>query len=395
MTSPAELFAFLTFTAVSLVCHSKAEGLPPPTNGSYRWIDAFTVNVSWEEPRGLLAGSFKYCHGLEEPDIRVRSSIWRHFTEDLLTEDKGRVSWTYLVWTVRGNNSIPEESTKMSITVETPRPRAQVKDIKCLVTPEKEMNCSWTPGNEAVALSFRVDGLTNKTDTALKKCERPYGDALRNGCYLNASDFTEDIYMLFESEAGLSTLKLTPMIDPPELSVGEEGDHLKLSWTRPKILKVQSLIFTVCYKKCRHDEVCLNYTTTEESVLMRYDKNCRYEIRSSVRTGPYNLPFFSEFGRVVSHGTNKAADKTLTVVAVVVPIVLSVCILLSCYCFRRHSSILCPVIPDPSVIFKEMMINGNKELKTTTGRLYTPVPEPVEPCKVDAVTAAAVVSPNS
>lgn len=29
----------------------------------------------------------------------------------------------------------------------------------------------------------------------------------------------------------------------------------------------------------------------------------------------------------------------------------------------RHSAIICPVIPDPSAIFKEMMMNGNKELK--------------------------------
>lgn len=29
----------------------------------------------------------------------------------------------------------------------------------------------------------------------------------------------------------------------------------------------------------------------------------------------------------------------------------------------RYSFVICPVIPDPSTIFKEMMMSGNKELK--------------------------------
>ncbi|KAM6960318.1 interleukin-13 receptor subunit alpha-1, partial [Tautogolabrus adspersus] len=92
-------------------------------------------------------------------------------------------------------------------------------------------------------------------------------------------------------------------------------------------------------------------------------------------------------------GTNKPPDRTLTVVAIVLPIILSVCVLLSCYCFRRHSAIICPNIPDPSAIFKEMMMNGNKELKTP-GSLYTPVPEPIEPCRITPITENSVLQQN-
>lgn len=37
-------------------------------------------------------------------------------------------------------------------------------------------------------------------------------------------------------------------------------------------------------------------------------------------------------------GTNKPPNETLTVVAIVIPIILSACIILSCYCFRRYVS---------------------------------------------------------
>lgn len=35
-------------------------------------------------------------------------------------------------------------------------------------------------------------------------------------------------------------------------------------------------------------------------------------------------------------GTNKHPDRTLTVVAIVIPIILSICVILSCYCFRKY-----------------------------------------------------------
>ncbi len=35
-------------------------------------------------------------------------------------------------------------------------------------------------------------------------------------------------------------------------------------------------------------------------------------------------------------GTNEPPDRTLTVLAIVIPIILSVCVILSCYCFRRY-----------------------------------------------------------
>ncbi|XP_034413128.1 interleukin-13 receptor subunit alpha-1-like isoform X2 [Cyclopterus lumpus] len=400
MTSPAELCAFLTSTAVIMVCLCNAERLPPPTGLSYRWIDAFTVNVSWQEPRGLPAGDIRYEYSLEDPKSHVELTTLTHFSANLLTEETGSGSWTYLVWTVSKNGDNLEDSTKVPKTIETPKPRAQVEDIQCFVnlnneTKAKEMNCSWVPGNQALYLSFRICGHTHKTILGLKNCVWPYSNAMRKGCYLKADGVANNICMLLESEAGQSTFKLLPMIDPPELSIGEEGDNLKLSWTLPPILKDHPWIFMVCSRKCSHAEVCQNYTTKGEPWFMPYDKSCRYELRSRVRTGPSVPPIFSQFGQVVFYGNNLPADKTLTVVAVVLPIILSVCIFLSCYCFRRHSSILCPVIPDPSAIFKEMMMDGNKDLKSTMGSLYTPVPEPVESCKVDTVTDSIVVPLNS
>lgn len=86
----------------------------------------------------------------------------------------------------------------------------------------------------------------------------------------------------------------------------------------------------------------------------------------------------------------------------------------------RHSAIFCPVIPDPSVMFKEI-INGNKELKvyfrvkksnlnivclckhsshhyllqTKSGSLYQPVEEHIESCKILHVQDSCVFQQKS
>ncbi|KAK9524511.1 hypothetical protein VZT92_016901 [Zoarces viviparus] len=397
MTFTAEFFTFLTFTAVIMVHHCKA-ALPPPTELSYEWVDAFTVNVTWKKPSGLQHEKvwYKYCLALDLPQSCVCVNS-RNFSATLLTQETGSGNWTYFVWTVEDCNS-PNESTKVPKIIRTPKPRAEVKDIKCIITGTREMNCSWIPGNPAntpLKLSYRICGCTTELIKPLRECD-PYVGAGRHWCYLTADGVKNDTCVSFETDTGMSTLQIAPMIDPPVFIIGEEeGDTLKLSWVHPKIGVNCIWIYTVCYKKCSHSEECHDYTTQGEPVFIPYDKSCRYEFSSSVKTDRYCKTVFSERGKVVSIGTNEPADETLTVISIVLPVILSVCIFLSCYCFRRHSAIICPVIPDPSAIFKEMMMNGNKELKTTVGSLYTPVPEPIESCKVDLVTDNLVVPLNS
>ncbi|XP_054457471.1 uncharacterized protein LOC129093469 [Anoplopoma fimbria] len=391
MTFTADFLTFLTFTSVVMVCHcttgdtgGAARRPPPPTGLSYEWIDPFTVNVSWQKPSGLSGGNVSYQYNLlgNKNDQCTRGT---NLKVNLLTEESVSGSWNYSIRTIVGGkcDGKPISSTFANITIKT-GPRAEVKDIKCLISPNmSKIKCSWTPVNQKLKLFYRICGISEEHMKDLRECNLYYVDAMRRGCWLEA-DAIKDICLLFKTDTGSSTFKLAPMIEPPALSVKEEGDKLKLSWRHPKFGCIWN--YSVCTKKCGYSEECQNFITKNDSMFIPYDKSCRYEFWSSVRTDDYCPSFSSDRGQVVIHGTNKPADESLTVVAIVLPIILSVCIFLSCYCFSRHSAIICPVIPDPSAIFKEMMMNGNKEITPTTGGLYTPVPEPVESCKVDPVT---------
>ncbi|XP_042368009.1 interleukin-13 receptor subunit alpha-1 [Plectropomus leopardus] len=381
MNFTREFCVFLTCTAMIMVHCCKADDPPPPTGLSYQWLDPFTVNVSWQKPDGVPEGEVLYKYYLMK-NAEVNSpvcTIWTNFTDSLLTEETGSDSWTYQIWTVRScDNS--KKSSPASISIRAHKPRAELKDFKCVITSH-HMNCSWSPGNQPFNLSYRMCGRSEEQMKNLTVCDQPHSSGTRSGCYLKFDAVSNDVCMCVDTRAGRSTLKPKLVIHSPKLSVREEEDYLTLSWTYPEFGERWCWRYEVCHRQCNKPVECKNFTSEEESLKMAYDRRCRYEFRSRVTTADYCKDVSSDFGDVESYGTNEPPDQTMTVVSIVIPIILSVCIILSCYCFRRYSSILCPIIPDPSAIFKEMMMNGNKELKPP-GSLYTPVPEPVESCNI-------------
>ncbi|XP_040886750.1 interleukin-13 receptor subunit alpha-1-like isoform X2 [Toxotes jaculatrix] len=392
MTFTREFFTFLTSTTVIMVLHCNAARLPQPTNLSYEWLDPFTVNVSWWKPSNLPQNcEIKYKHflvknGSHKEDLK--RTIWRNFTENCLTEEMDTDQWTYSIQTYVEDTCKGWNSSKpVYITIDSPKPRAVVvNDFKCIIHP-KSMDCSWIPVDPSLALmlSFRDYGSTAELIKAgLKECDKYYSAGKRNGCHLNTTD---DICFLANTSIGQSTFKLSSFeIPTPKLNIREDKDHLILNWAAPEVGTGCKWIYELCYTQCDQSKKCQNYswekTDNMENVPpypIVYNENCRYEFKYRVVGGSNCIEVASEWSDVQTYGTNKVSS--WTVVAIVIPIILCVCVVLSCYCFRKHSDIICPIIPDPSTIFKEM-INGNRDPRCMPGNLYTPAEESFETCNI-------------
>uniref|UniRef100_A0A3Q3X2D7 Type I cytokine receptor cytokine-binding domain-containing protein n=1 Tax=Mola mola TaxID=94237 RepID=A0A3Q3X2D7_MOLML len=321
----------------------------PPTNLIYKWLDAFTVKVSWVMPSNLP----NHC------DIKYLClENLTNYKQSFLTKDLDSEHWTVYIWTVSECNDRVNGSSPATINVYPHKPRGElVKDFKCVIY-SNTLNCSWIPKNKSLNLtvSYRNCGRLEESINGLKKCDQLYSSAERNGCIMHVGKNHEDTCIVVETVAAMSTFKPKLVLPPPKLTIKEDSDRLILSITPPMSGSDICWIFNICY----------NITVKELSVS--YNKRCLYEFQSKTLASPTCV--------------DEPPDRTLIVVAIAIPLILSICVILSCYCFRRHSNVFFPVIPDPSVIFKEMMMNGNKEHKTTTGSLYTPVPECIEPCKI-------------
>ncbi|XP_069578893.1 interleukin-13 receptor subunit alpha-1-like [Brachyistius frenatus] len=408
MTVTLEFFTFL-YTAIITVVYCQADcPFPAPRNLSYRWMDPFTLKLSWfwEKPDNLPPGcEISYELNLENTDThRVGETLRtesRHFINNCLTEEMGSGQWEFNIQVVSSGSCHGWNSSRReNKIINTPRAEV-VKDFQCLLK-SNETNCSWIPVDPSLnwTLSYRSCGTTAEDIRSTKECDRPYRSGKRCGCFLKVDAIAKDICVCVKTEAGLNTFKPKLVIPPPKLSIKESGDNLNLTWTTPDVGKYCTWKYMVCYKKCNEDKVCQTFQPimdTEEHGPMRvpYDRSCLYEFQFNTTSGENCVPVFSNGGANATYGSNKLHDGTLTVVSIVIPVILSVCVILSCYCFRRHRAIICPNIPDPSAIFKEMMVNGNKEHKMATGSLYTPVSEPVEPCKITLLTENGVLQQNT
>uniref|UniRef100_A0A3Q2XU48 Interleukin-13 receptor subunit alpha-1-like n=1 Tax=Hippocampus comes TaxID=109280 RepID=A0A3Q2XU48_HIPCM len=318
--------------------------LPPPTELSHKWLDPFTVNVYWRKPSQLPdCCDVQYRHGPH------------NVGDTLLTDEAGSSGWNITVRTEELQNCGKSASAPASIIIDAPQPRAQlVTDFKCLYRADKT-NCSWIPCDPAVnlTLSYRICGRSAESRQQLQECKQSYHHPGRHGCYLSADFVSKDVCMLLRSNASMRTFKLQGAVDPPKLHVSVEGDKLNLSWTPPEVSNDCSWTYTLCYSKCDEREVLLIESLTLSCTTMIF------------------------FSAVVVNEPRVS----VTAMAIAVSLVLSVGVLLACYCFRRHRAVLFPAIPDPSAILKDMMMSGSTEIKASAN-FYTPVPEAIQPCKI-------------
>ncbi|XP_044039059.1 uncharacterized protein LOC122869801 isoform X2 [Siniperca chuatsi] len=303
-----KFLSFLTYNAIIMVCQCTAGHPPPPTGLTYKWLDAFTVNVSWKKPVGLLDGSevgYKYFLMKNGTKESLTCTQWRNFTETCLTEETGPSGWTYTILTDGSptcNSS--NESEAVSINIISNATAKLVKDFKCFIYPN-ELNCSWIPvhQNLNLTLSYRVYGRSQELIEGLKVCDQPFSSGMRNGCTLKVAAEC-DICILVDSEAGMSTFRPVLVVPSPKLHIREDGDNLKLNWTPPEVGRDCVWIYEIRYKKCNEPQVLLNFTKKGEPTMqMAYDKRCLYEFQSKVMTGIYCKNIFSDFSEVVTYDT--------------------------------------------------------------------------------------------
>uniref|UniRef100_A0A3P8TIY8 Interleukin 13 receptor, alpha 1 n=1 Tax=Amphiprion percula TaxID=161767 RepID=A0A3P8TIY8_AMPPE len=411
MTVNAAFWGFFG-TAMLMVFHSEADHrLPALKNLSYTWVDPFTLNLSWswDKPKHLPDScTINYeIHYPDKSEVRQVRTPNHHYEISFLTEqlesNEGSFSIHALTELLAESCAGWKKSKSENISISTQKPIVDVvKDFKCSIA-SSQTNCSWEPVSPSVDLkiSYRICGI--REENSLKKCHQFYRDGIRTGCLLQNDGQENNICVLAQNAAGLQTFQAKRVIPLPKLNIRKDEDYLNLEWTSPDIGKACQLKYVVCYSECNRDKGCLEYrsvlnTLKHGPLPILYNKNCRYEFKFNATLEKYCPTIPSDSIAVECYGNNtdsiQPSDGTLTVVAIVIPVILSVGVILSCYCFRRHRAILCPTMPDPSTIFKEMM-NGNKEQKTISESLYTPVPEPIEPITITPVSENSVFQQKS
>lgn len=379
MTVAQQFFIFLCATTMTFNCKADYQ-LPEPTDVTYRWDDQFQVTVSWswKKPDNLPKNcTVKYAvsrYELPQSVEPLPRSLVNHFTVKYFTEDEHSDHWNISIQAVLDPVcSHWKESRPVIKTIKTSKRRTElVTDFRCSLESHRT-KCFWKPVNESVKLN--ISYRTSEEHDKIRACDGSTGHE-KDVCYLNVNNLNFGIYVLVETETGRNTLKPKFVIPLPKMNIAEDKGYLDLTWEDrgPAVGKCR-LNYSVCITECNNVRTL---HTKEPPLKILYNKNCQYKFQYSVQTDQYCIPLSSDLSEVITHGENRSPDEMLTVIAIVVPIILSVCVILSCYCFQRNREIFCPRIPDPSTIFKEMMMTGNRDSKSIPENLYEAVPESTE-----------------
>ncbi|XP_063321875.1 interleukin-13 receptor subunit alpha-1-like [Pelmatolapia mariae] len=379
MTVAQRFFIFLCATTMTFNCKADYQ-LPEPTDVTYRWDDQFQVNVSWswKKPDNLPKNcTVKYevlRYGLPQSVESGLRSLVNNIPVKYFTEDTHSDHWNISIQAVLDPEcSHWKKSRPVIKTIKTTKPRPTlVTDFRCSLE-SKRTKCFWKPVNESVKLNIFYR--TSEKHDQIRACDWSTSHE-KDVCYLNVNNLELGIYVLVETETGRNTLKPKFVTPLPKMNIAEDEGKLSLTWEHPgPAVGKCKLNYSVSITECSNVKTL---HTIEPPLNITYNKNCQYKFQYSVQTVRYCILVSSDLSEVITHGENRSPDEMLTVIAIVVPIILSVCVILSCYCFQRNREIFCPRIPDPSTIFKEMMMTGNRDSKPIPGNLYTPVPEPTE-----------------
>ncbi|XP_033839646.1 uncharacterized protein LOC117386397 [Periophthalmus magnuspinnatus] len=354
-----------------MIIHADSVHLLPPL--SAEWIDDLTVNLSWSWSKTLHQDCF--CFQVKRNGKELGRTRETYYMDELLIESSDE--WLYSAglcpscenWT----------SLEAEVIVKAPKARAEVEDFKCYLS-SNSMDCSWIPTRIFnFSLSYRECGSKPELlKKGFEKCDQLGWSGRRQVCHLKGNFLQKELCMVASTSDAINTFRAPKALKlPKKMEISEEGPNLKLK-LMPLQVQISSYLYNICYSVCDKPRICLEYQMEsqmeEKHIKIPYDKSCQYKFWYKVRTDPSAIEIYSDLSEEMVYGST---DRTLTVVAIVIPIIISLCVILSCICFRRHRDIICPDVPDPSIIFKEM-INGNKEIKPKV-HMYTPVQEPIEP----------------
>ncbi|XP_016097579.1 interleukin-13 receptor subunit alpha-1-like [Sinocyclocheilus grahami] len=373
-----------------------ASELPPPRNLTFKWETPFTLNLTWEKPKDL------------EPDCKVNYTVNAHHSQDCSERAKQDMSGAKNTETRRVQNMTcklnisNENGLCISVTVNPencgnkyqsppldisipPPPVRLVKNRSCEYSHNR-LKCTWHSDVDVKDLGFYYWSPQN--ETVIKCNEMKIGECVIHDTFLK--HMTNMLYLFngtykgkpvnntFMDERPVDLVKL----NKPQLTIQRFGQSLHFQTTVSDLdeFAPQCYRYNYIYSMC--DKSVQEKDMANSKHVMDYDSNCKYRARVQINFSYKCGAGKSDLSDEVEYGENRDPNLPALLAVIIIPLIVSCCLIVSLVLLRRHKDIIFPKIPEPTLIFKDMLINNIRtaeDLRSTAdGRLYIPIEEIVE-----------------
>ncbi|XP_036453242.1 granulocyte-macrophage colony-stimulating factor receptor subunit alpha-like [Colossoma macropomum] len=363
--------------------------LPEPENFILsRNPDHFSVTAEWSEPTSLDDCKVNYTLDLifekcppssTEPKLSEESRQTVHLKYTWYVSNEREICVWVRTNPVQCGNRTPSKAVYKGISP----PLALVKNFTCVYYSDMKMNCTWSVISQVPDLQLFY---RNEEGDHLKPCSSYFTkEDMKIGCHLDKINFTsqQTFFIITGTVKGSrisNTFKRAPRDsvkpEPPKLSITRDGNHLYLQSDTPNFAP-QCWKYKFTYSKCNEEKQVVVEAEKKPSLLLEYDAACRYEAQvQTIFTDYCGKVTQSDPSGYEFYGESTDLNSQFKVAMIVFPLMVSCCLIVALVLFRRYKDIILPTIPEPSLLFKDMLNSNNDGGQSKS--LYVPITEVVE-----------------
>uniref|UniRef100_A0A3P8YZA7 Type I cytokine receptor cytokine-binding domain-containing protein n=1 Tax=Esox lucius TaxID=8010 RepID=A0A3P8YZA7_ESOLU len=336
--------------------------LPQPLDLSLTWYNEFCVKLSWNAPRDLDAScEVKYMFDVTR-NGRLLASERKMKTEfERCLSLEGDVHFSVQTECNKSSRSQPVVYTIAA-------PTELVKNFYCFINSTVDMNCMWiaadqAPENLHLYYSYAE---TRTTVSNLSRCsDYLHREGKKTGCHIRGH-FGALVFLQVNGTVNGSSLRNTFEVSPlynvkpaaPMVNITKEGTELNLSWDYPEIGATYCWDYILNYSKCK-EHLNKLIESKQPKANIPYDPRCQYRVQvKAVYSKDCGLGG-SDWSKVAVYGEDEWSN---IVIAIAIPSSVFLLVILFFCCLMKHREKMFPKIPQPSLIFKDIL-NSSKEQK--------------------------------
>uniref|UniRef100_A0A8C2EVX4 Interleukin 13 receptor, alpha 1 n=1 Tax=Cyprinus carpio TaxID=7962 RepID=A0A8C2EVX4_CYPCA len=371
--------------------------LPPPRNLTFKWETPFTLNLTWEKPKDL------------DPDCKVNYTVCVHHSQDCSVKTKSdmqgdkrsqtkRVQNTTCKFNISNENGLcisvtvnPEtcenKNHSPSLDISLPPPTVTLVTNRSYEYSHNRLKCTWRPVDVVQDLGFYY--WSPQKNMVIKCNDMKFGECVINDALLK--DMTSMFY-LFNGTYNGKPVNNTFMdkrpaqyvkLNKPQLTIQKDGHNLRFQTNKSDLDEFGPHCYIYKYKYSKCDKIEPEKEVIEDNKYeVDHDSNCKYRASVQIIFSDKCGAGKSDPSDEVEYGENRDAHLPALLAVIIIPLIVSCCLIVSLVLLRRHKDIIFPKIPEPTLIFKDMLINNIRmpeDLRSPTdGRLYVPIEEIVE-----------------
>lgn len=366
--------------------------LPPPRNLTFTWETPFRLNLKWEKPKDLDPG----CKVNYTVDVRHYQNCSVKAEQDKNSQTR-RVQNTICKLNISNENGLcisvtvnPEicgiKDPSPSLNISIPPPTVTLVKDRVYEYSNNRLKCTWSPVEVVQDLGFYY--WSPQKDMLIKCNDMKIGQCIIHDTF---PKYITDMFYLFNGTYKGKPVNNTFMgkrptkyvkLNKPQLTIQTDGQNLCFQTNEPDLDEFGPQCYRYNYTYSMCDKISQEKVIENSKYEVDYDSNCKYKARVQIIFSDKCGEGKSDLSDEVEYGENRDPNLPALLAVIIIPFIVSCCLIASLVLLRRHKDIIFPKIPEPTLIFKDMLINNIRipeDIRSPTDdRLYVPIEEIVE-----------------